>query len=164
MNKKVKVGVAALLLAGLVAGNWAANYFETSITAFLCGTGESFDNATLTLEYSDKLCRKVGDESIVLLKNENKTLPMANLDRVNVFGWGGSDEGFLLKGVGSGSSTISAKTWATFLQGISISRRVNRRPWICWWRASIKLSFCSTPRTRCIRASLKIPVWTLPCT
>lgn len=32
MNKKVKVGVAALLLAGLVAGNWAANYFETSIT------------------------------------------------------------------------------------------------------------------------------------
>ncbi len=118
MNKKVKVGVAALLLAGLVAGNWAANYFETSITAFLCGTGESFDNATLTLEQSDKLCRKVGDESIVLLKNENKTLPMRNLDKVNVFGWGGSDEGFLLKGVGSGSSTISAKKSVSLLQAL----------------------------------------------
>lgn len=118
MNKKVKVGVAALLLAGLVAGNWAASYFETSITAFLCGTGESFENASLTLEQSDKLCRKVGDESIVLLKNENATLPMKTLTKVNVFGWGGSDEGFLLKGVGSGSSTISAKKSVSLLQAL----------------------------------------------
>lgn len=116
MKKSVKVGVAALLLAALVGGNWAADYFETSITALLCGTGESFENAKLTLEQSDKLCRKVGDESIVLLKNENETLPMKDLTQVNVFGWGGSDEGFLLKGVGSGSSTISAKKSVSLLQ------------------------------------------------
>ncbi len=118
MKKIVKASIAAVALAALIGGNLATVPFAPQITAFLCGTGDNFSNAELTLEQSDMLCRKVGDDSIVLLKNDNDTLPMGTLDKVNVFGWGGTDEGFLLKGVGSGSSTISAKKSVTLLQAL----------------------------------------------
>ncbi len=118
MKKPAKIGVAALLLAGLVAGNWACYNYEVSITAILCGTGANFENATLTLQKSDELCRKIGDESIVLLRNEENTLPLKELNKVNVFGWGGTNSGFLLRGVGSGSSTLSAVKTISLLDAL----------------------------------------------
>ena len=116
MNRLLKIVVTAVLLFALFVGNNYAYAYSKVITSFLCGTGEDFSDAQVVLEASDDLCRKIGDESIVLLKNENNTLPISDLSRVNLFGWGATDEGFLLKGVGSGSSTISTKKQVTLLQ------------------------------------------------
>ncbi len=118
MNKYVKAAIAGAIVVALGVGNWVSYIFGTQITNVLCGTGDNFSNAGLTLEQSDALCRKVGEESIVLLKNQDETLPLGGLDKVNVFGWGATNEGFLLKGVGSGSSTISSKKSITLLQAL----------------------------------------------
>ena len=115
MNRVVKLVISAVLLVALFVGNTVANSYSKVITSFLCGTGEDFSSAEVTLQASDELCRKIGDESVVLLKNANNTLPISDLDRVNLFGWGATDEGFLLKGVGSGSSTISTQKQVTLL-------------------------------------------------
>ena len=115
MNRLFKMVVSAILLFALFVGNNVANSYSKVITSFLCGTGENFSGAEVVLEASDDLCRKIGDDSIVLLKNENNALPISDLKRVNLFGWGATDEGFLLKGVGSGSSTISTKKQVTLL-------------------------------------------------
>jgi len=106
-KKTGKLVAAGATLAVLVAANVVAGIYSPQITNVLCGTGDNFDAATETLELSDELCRKMGEESIVLLRNENQALPISDLNKVNLFGWGATDEGFLLKGVGSGSSTIS---------------------------------------------------------
>ncbi len=116
MNRLIKLVISAILLVALFVGNMYANSYSKVITSFLCGTGEDFSDAKVALEASDDLCRKIGDESIVLLKNANNTLPISDLDKVNIFGWGATDEGFLLKGVGSGSSTISTAKQVTLLQ------------------------------------------------
>ena len=118
MKKQMKVALAALALGALTVGNWAASHWSSAITAVLCGTGENFSNAQLVLEQGDELCQMIGEESIVMLKNENDALPLADSTKVNVFGWGATDEGFLLKGVGSGSSTISKNKQVTLLDAL----------------------------------------------
>ena len=121
MNRIAKIVISAALLIALLVGNMYANSYSKVITSFLCGTGEDFSDAEVVLEASDDLCRKIGDESIVLLKNQNNTLPISGLNKVNIFGWGATDEGFLLKGVGSGSSTISKQKQVTLLQAFKES-------------------------------------------
>ena len=121
MNRIAKIVISAALLIALLVGNMYANSYSKVITSFLCGTGEDFSDAEVVLEASDDLCRKIGDESIVLLKNQNNTLPISDLNKVNIFGWGATDEGFLLKGVGSGSSTISKQKQVTLLQAFKES-------------------------------------------
>ena len=107
--------LALIVLVALGIGNFMAYNYATVITNFLCGTGEDFSDAKLTLKESDALCQTIGDESMVLLKNQNNVLPLEDYEYVNIFGWGATDEGFLLKGVGSGSSTISSKKQVTLL-------------------------------------------------
>lgn len=83
-----------------------------------------FSEVEQTLEESDKLCQKLAEDSIVLLRNERNTLPLkTNERRVNLFGISAYDpsdvnsyDGFLLKGIGSGSSTIS-ESKAVTLEG-----------------------------------------------
>lgn len=80
-----------------------------AITNLLCGAGIRFDgeDVQLAMAESDKLVRQIGDESIVLLKNENNTLPLkASNRKLNLFGWASTDNGFLLTGGGSGAATI----------------------------------------------------------
>ena len=113
--------LALILLVALGVGNFFAYNYATVITNFLCGTGEDFSNAKLTLKESDALCQTIGDESMVLLKNQNNVLPLYDYEYVNIFGWGATDEGFLLKGVGSGSSTISTKKQVTLLDAFDDS-------------------------------------------
>ena len=113
--------IALVLLIALCVGNYFAYNYATVITNFLCGTGEDFSDAKLTLQESDALCQTIGNESMVLLKNQNNVLPLEDYEYVNIFGWGATDEGFLLKGVGSGSSTISAKKQVTLLDAFDDS-------------------------------------------
>ncbi len=111
-----------LICAILIAGNIICYTFNEVITGFLCGGGSTL--GTGALAESDELCREIEKEGIVLLKNGNvsagkKSLPLsADLKKVNVFGWGATDAGFVTIGVGSGSSPIYKEHEVTFLGGL----------------------------------------------
>lgn len=93
--------IGLLALVGIGA-NVAAGVLSDAISIYLNGYGNDFSN--LNTEDSDKLCQEIAGEGIVLLKNENNCLPLKDVTAVNVFGWGGSDGGFIVSGAGSGSS------------------------------------------------------------
>lgn len=112
--------VGATVLAGaLIAGTCVASAFAPMITTFLCGTGASFENEDFkqAAAQSDELCQSVAEEGIALLRNENNALPLSS-KKVNVFGWNATDQGFLLSGIGSGSSTIVEEKKVTFLDAL----------------------------------------------
>ena len=126
MNKKsiLFVSAMALLSGAIIAGNVVAGAYAPMITTFLCGTGVNFDSkefAEATAK-SDELCQEIAEEGIVLMKNQNNALPLKyekDEDKnINVFGWASSDNGFLLSGVGSGSSTIQEKKKVTLLKAL----------------------------------------------
>lgn len=112
-----KAIVALILVAVLVVGNLALYQNADLITMFLCGAGytENSKEAIAARESGKALAEQVVAEGAVLLKNKNDTLPLKNL-KVNVFGWSGSDAGFMPQGTGSG--TGSRNDLVTFLGGL----------------------------------------------
>ena len=93
---------AAMITATVVTHNLGGiidDFFDETDFSF---ESEDFKKASAA---SDELCQKLAEGGIALLRNENKTLPYDDY-RVNVFGWASTDNGFLLSGIGSGSSTI----------------------------------------------------------
>ena len=117
--------IIALIIAVFVVADVLAVIFYRQITNVLVGTGEDFSNATEVLEESDALVRTLAEDSVVLLKNQEDAdgeaaLPLTQDDetdgamKVNLFGFSAYDptnaadfDGFLMKGIGSGSSTIA---------------------------------------------------------
>ena len=132
MKKKLSTGKIfglsglALLTSALIVGNALCFKFDGVITSALCGTGVSFEGEEVekSAALGDALCREIGRDGIVLLKNANisasqKSLPLnETLKKVNVFGWSSIDSGFLLRGIGSGSSTINDSKKVTLLSGL----------------------------------------------
>ena len=128
MNAKKKrlicLPIVAVLLAVLIVANVLAAVYNVALTNILVGVGVDFSDAEETLAESDTLCRELAEDSIVLLKNDNNALPLTSDDlvdgdlKVNLFGVSAYDpsyttsaggnwfDGFLMKGIGSGSSTI----------------------------------------------------------
>lgn len=121
--------VMGVILVALIIGNIFAYIYKQPITSFLAGTGDNFsaDDAELqrVLKEGDELCVEMGNESVVLLRNENNALPLDMTDEkertVNLFGIGAYDQGFMMKGVGSGSSTISPSRQVTLTQALEES-------------------------------------------
>ena len=122
LNKLTAGRIAQLVGAGLIVGAFiaatcVASAYAPMITTFLSGTGagnfesEEFKESALL---SDELCQKVEEEGVVLLRNENDALPI-NTDKVNIFGWRATDQGFHLSGIGSGASTINESKKVTLL-------------------------------------------------
>lgn len=75
-------------------------------------------NGTITTETSDEateLCTEIGEEGIVLLKNEGM-LPLAGASNLNVFGWGSTNPCY--GGTGSGSLSDAYET-TSLLQGLT---------------------------------------------
>ncbi|MFA6861205.1 MAG: glycoside hydrolase family 3 N-terminal domain-containing protein [Bacilli bacterium] len=108
----VSVGFVGLLL---VAVNVACGIMNEDISIYLNGYGNDFSK--LNYEQGDQVCQDLEADGIVLLKNKDNALPLSSLKKVNVFGWGGSDGGFILSGAGSGSSTDRGSgTKVTLLQ------------------------------------------------
>ena len=111
------VGLVGLgvLLGGIIAGNIVCDTYSGVITKALCGNGVSFNGEEVekASALGDELCQELEREGIVLLKNGNlkngnKALPLsAETTKVNLFGYAAT-KGFLLRGIGSGSSTINA--------------------------------------------------------
>ena len=107
--KTIVLAVAAFLLAAvMIAGNIVLNTFSLIINRFFAGdtADTTTEDAQTALAEADKVVRKSAEESIVLLKNEDY-LPLKGLDKINLFGWGSTDNGLLLTGGGSGGTTIT---------------------------------------------------------
>lgn len=120
MSKTLKyvlnfVGMA-VLLAVLIIGNVACGLYSNIITQYLCGFGLDVDSeaAVAARSSGNALAAQVEEDGAVLLKNDG-TLPLKN-KRVNVFGFAGSDNGFIPQGTGSG--TGSRNDYVTFLGGL----------------------------------------------
>ncbi len=94
--------IAALLVILLFA-NFVLYSFAGTITQALCGFGITVDKteAEETSKSSAAVCEELCTEGFTLLKNENNALPLTD-NKVNVFGWSGSDKGFIHQGGGSG--------------------------------------------------------------
>ena len=104
--KSVKIIVVALLTVALIIGNGACYVYFDLITEFLHGSGmsDSFNSEEMqeALAANDELVREMEAEGIVLLRNEldeegNPTLPLSEeeISKVNLFGWGSSDAGWI---------------------------------------------------------------------
>lgn len=95
-----------ILVALFVVLNCVAYRYSNHITQYLCGFGIDYDSE----EYQQKkaeaeeLAKEIAGEGIVMLKNENDALPLTN-PCLNVFGWGGCDNGYIYMGFGSGTAS-----------------------------------------------------------
>ena len=121
-GKIIATGGAVLILGVMVAANIVANMFSGIIDNALTGKGNmSFDNEDFqqAAAQSSELVKLIGEEGVALLKNDYDTLPLKygeNEEKnINVFGWASTDNGFLLRGIGSGSSTIREEKTVTLL-------------------------------------------------
>ena len=131
VKKAICIAAIAIILAALIAGNVVAGMFAGIITNALNADSTDFsgEETQQALQQSDELVRTLAEDSIVLLKNQEDSdgepaLPLTEDElKVNLFGFSAYDpsdaasfDGFLMKGIGSGSSTISENK-AIALQG-----------------------------------------------
>lgn len=95
--------VTAIVLVILIAVNTACGILADTITRFLCST-TSLDSATR--EAGETLATQMVEEGIVMVKNEDSALPLAETTtKVNVFGWASTE----WIGGGSGSGRVVVK-------------------------------------------------------
>lgn len=118
----VSTVIVAILVVALIIGNIACfSWYPNIITQYLCGFGldENSEASVAARESGNELAEQVEAEGAVLLKNDG-VLPLKKDSegkiKVNVFGWAGSDAGFIPQGTGSG--TGSRNDLVTFLGGL----------------------------------------------
>ena len=108
--------VAAILVAVLIAGNILLNTYSYLLHQFLSSDTTDYGGAEEELAEGDELVQQLGEESIVLLKNEDNFLPLSEEQvnqGVNLFGWTATDQGFIVVGGGSGGTVIDEKNKVT---------------------------------------------------
>lgn len=95
----------------LIGANLVCSAFSGQITQALVGFGIKYDGEKVeeTKKAGKALSEEITEQGIVMLKNENNVLPLKNT-KVNVFGWGGSDAGYICQGDGSGSGSGAGRT------------------------------------------------------
>lgn len=119
----ISIGFVSTVLLGV---NIGCGIMHDDISIYLNGYGNDFSK--LDYEKGNTVCKDIADGGIVLLKNKDNALPLSSLDKVNVFGWGGSDGGFILSGAGSGSSEERGSGVKTTLLGAFSSRGIQTNP------------------------------------
>jgi len=105
----INFSTIVMLGAVLAVANGVAFSNAGLITTYLGGNSVSYDtkeaeNARTT---GKALAVELVENGAVLLKNTNSCLPLTN-PKINIFGWGGSDNGFLYQGGGSSEGGYSA--------------------------------------------------------
>lgn len=124
-KKKVVVSsvlyaVIAVIIAICITGTVFARRYNRNITAFLCGSG--IDVPTGEGEYSSKLgddlAKAAGEDSMVLLRNENDALPLENGAKINVFGAASADQNWKVTGIGSGTGVIKPEDKHTLMRSL----------------------------------------------
>ena len=94
--------VAFLLVVAILVNVMCFKELRTNISTFLNGSGVNLQDETIAA--SKEVIKKVGEEGIVLMKNDG-LLPLSG-GNINVFGWGSTNP--ILGGTGSGSSDGSS--------------------------------------------------------
>lgn len=105
------LSVITLILFLLFVLNFVAYSFSGIITQYICGFGIDYtsDAAQKARAEGAELAAEICENGFTLLKNENDALPLT-AKKVNVFGWGSSDNGFMYIGGGSGEGGSSRIT------------------------------------------------------
>lgn len=127
-KKLIAIIVISFIVLVFVALDVLSALFSGMITEAL-RPDPNFSGVEQTLEESDALCRKLAEDSIVLLRNENNALPLKETEtKVNLFGVSAYDpttansyDGFLMKGYGSGSSSISENKAVTLESALTLN-------------------------------------------
>ena len=119
--------VAVFLAVVLLIGNILFGVFSDDLREYFgkgkAGSTTGAPVSSLMLSASDALVQDVAEDSIVLLKNENAALPLAADEKVNLFGWNASDNGFLLTGTGSGGTEIPSSKAVTLRRAFELEGR-----------------------------------------
>lgn len=102
----------AALLAAVVIINLICFIPMSSMISLATGNGTITDETSVEAR---ALCTEIGEEGIVLLKNEN-VLPLAGDSNLNVFGWASTNPCY--GGTGSGSLSDAYET-TSLLQGLT---------------------------------------------
>ena len=103
------VVIAILLAVAIIASVFAASYWDYLMSTF----GEAKRNTDSTTVSNarvlgDEMVQEIAEDSIVLLKNENDALPLAESERkVNLFGYGSTDNGWIYSGGGSSGTILN---------------------------------------------------------
>lgn len=135
---KVLSLVLSLLLAVFAAGTSAVFTWQNTLNRYMSlttGTASGsngniyyvsdYDTIENLFEAKRELCVEIGEEGCVLLKNENRALPIANDARISVFGRNSTD---FMVGTSSGGGRISGEDdLLTVFSSVGLS--VNEKLW-----------------------------------
>jgi beta-glucosidase len=104
----VNFSTIIMLSAVLLVGNMVANKYSGVIDLYLSKSTVDYDTeeAVTALAEGKELANEFVENGEVLLKNDNSTLPLT-APNINIFGWGGCDNGFLYQGGGSSEGGYS---------------------------------------------------------
>lgn len=117
MKRTNAVGVistAVMLSALLTVGNVVAASFGGMIDTYFSKNNVIMDEQTTNaLTKGKALAKEIQENGTVLLENKDNCLPLKKKEnqekiKVNIFGWGGCDNGFLFQGGGSSEGGYSA--------------------------------------------------------
>jgi len=107
--KKVSVIIVSILLAALLAVNIAGGMYYNVITQFFSKADIDEEETQAAAEVARDVVERIEEEAIVLLQNENDTLPLDMGDEkqanVSVFGWNSVSP--VYSGVGSGAGNMA---------------------------------------------------------
>ena len=104
--------VAVIVIAVMVTIDCLSGIYKSLISSFL-GCAEQIDSVATdkdkidaSAKSGDQVVRNIGNEGVVLMKNDG-ILPLPKEQKkINIFGWGATEAGFLLVGNGSGRSFV----------------------------------------------------------
>lgn len=102
----------AAVLVICVAVNWICLGTEYSLLSQVLADAKALSDETRAA--SKELAENIGNEGIVLLKNENNSLPVSTDTKLNVFGWGSTQPIY----GGSGSGDVDESQAVSLLQGL----------------------------------------------
>ena len=96
------VVTAGVVTAGLIIGDTIVKKNESNLNSILCPPIAHEESLAKSKESGQKMAQQIIEEGAVLLKNNNKTLPLkaATDFKLNVFGWASIDWAY---GANSGS-------------------------------------------------------------
>lgn len=112
-NAVALISTAVMISSLLVVGNVVASRYGGVIDTYFTRTNVTMDEQTQqALTKGKELAKEIEGNGAVLLKNQDNCLPLKKKEgqdklKVNIFGWGGCDNGFLYQGGGSSEGGFS---------------------------------------------------------
>lgn len=118
-------GVSALLLAVIIVANAVTSIYAGSINAVFTKAGTNMGTSETNMEDWKGLVTEIADEGMVLMKNEDHTLPLEKGSKINLLGYCAYNPVFS----GSGSGSVAAADFITIEQALKDAGfEINRAP------------------------------------